>query len=167
MRFIILLIILDKVLSLNTGDFVYDNTIPHGTYPISYEETRSYFLSLIESESQSDRDIDSVELYDSIGNETKTGYNNTELQNLYKSIDDYYILLKDFEKTGDLDDIDWDTMNREIMEELCEEMKGEIDDICERNTKTFELTIFNNINESVNIDDIIKLSYNDNPYKFS
>ena len=57
-----------------------------------------------------------------------------------KSLYSYDNLLKEAKQTGEYYNIDFEEMNRGIMEELCEEMNG-IEEFCERNTETFELTI--------------------------
>ena len=48
--------------------------------------------------------------------------------------------MKEAKQTGEYYNIDFEEMNRGIMEELCEEMNG-IEEFCERNTETFEFTI--------------------------
>ena len=81
-----------------------------------------------------------------------------------KSLYEYDNLLTEAKQTGEYYDIDFDEMNRGIMEELCEEMDG-IDEFCERNTKTFELTILEKEVKPLDMEEIIKkFSSNYNPY---
>jgi len=81
-----------------------------------------------------------------------------------KSLYEYDNLLTEAKQTGEYYYIDFDEMNRGIMEELCEEMDG-IDEFCERNTKTFELTILEKEVKPLDMEEIIKkFSSNYNPY---
>ena len=72
-----------------------------------------------------------------------------------KSLYAYDKLLEEAKETGEYYDIDFDEMNRGIMEELCEEMDG-IEEFCERNTKTFELTILEKEGDPLDMGKIIK-----------
>ena len=85
-----------------------------------------------------------------------------------KSLYLYGNLLKETKQTGEYYDIDFEEMNRTIMEELCFEMGDEIDYMCKRDTKTYELTILSDVNNPFDIEKINKLS-NDktNPYIFN
>ena len=82
-----------------------------------------------------------------------------------KSLYAYDNLLKESKQTGEYYDIDFDEMNKTIMEELCDEM-DDIEEFCERNTKTFELTILEKEEEPFVMDEIIKMfTSNGTPYK--
>jgi len=85
-------------------------------------------------------------------------------EDFQKSLYAYDKLLNEAKITGEYYDIDFDEMNRGIMEELCEEMDG-IEEFCVRNTKTFELTILEKEDEPLDIEKIIK-KFNSNtiPY---
>jgi len=81
-----------------------------------------------------------------------------------KSLYAYDNLLKESKQTGEYYDIDFDEMNKTIMEELCDEM-DDIEEFCERNTKTFELTILEKEEEPFVMDEIIKMfTSNYTPY---
>ena len=67
----------------------------------------------------------------------------------------YDKLLEEAKETGEYYDIDFDEMNRGIMEELCEEMDG-IEEFCVRNTKTFELTILEKEGDPLDMGKIIE-----------
>ena len=84
------------------------------------------------------------------------------------SLQNYAALLKEI-KLDESISIDWDKMNKEIMDELCEEMKGDIDEyFCERNTMTFELEVFNDLNDPLVIDELInKINTENSPYTAS
>ena len=85
-------------------------------------------------------------------------------EDFQKSLYAYDKLLNEAKITGEYYDIDFDEMNRGIMEELCEEMDG-IEEFCIRNTKTFELTILEKEDEPLDIEKIVKrFNSNDTPY---
>ena len=84
------------------------------------------------------------------------------------SLQNYATLLKEI-KLDESISIDWDKMNKEIMDELCEEMKGDIDEyFCRRNTMTFELEVFNDLKDPLVIDELInKINTENSPYTAS
>jgi len=84
------------------------------------------------------------------------------------SLQNYAALLKEI-KLDESISIDWDKMNKEIMDELCEEMKGDIDEyFCRRNTMTFELEVFNDLKDPLVIDELInKINTENSPYTAS
>ena len=84
------------------------------------------------------------------------------------SLQNYAALLKEI-KLDESISIDWDKMNKEIMDELCEEMKGDIDEyFCRRNTMTFELEVFNDLKDPLVIDELInKINTKNSPYTAS
>ena len=85
-------------------------------------------------------------------------------EDFQKSLYAYDKLLNEAKITGEYYDIDFDEMNRGIMEELCEEMHG-IDEFCVRDTKTFELTILEKEDEPLDVEKIVKrFNSNDTPY---
>jgi len=85
-------------------------------------------------------------------------------EDFQKSLYAYDKLLNEAKITGEYYDIDFDEMNRGIMEELCEEMDG-IEEFCIRDTKTFELTILEKEDEPLDIEKIVKrFNSNDTPY---
>ena len=87
-------------------------------------------------------------------------------EDFQKSLHAYDKLLNETKITGEYYDIDFDEMNRGIMEELCEEMDG-IEEFCVRNTKTFELTILEKEKEDepLDVEKIVKrFNSNDTPY---
>ena len=104
-------------------------------------------------------------------------YNDKNDNKLWENFTDelynYSQLLKETKKSGNLDNIDWNKMNREIVEELCEEMDDDDDMkdyMCSRDIKTYELTILkenddDNHDEQIIIDEIIQKCNTENtPY---
>ena len=89
-------------------------------------------------------------------------------EDFQKSLYLYGNLLKESKQTGEYYDIDFEEMNRTIMEELCFEMGDEIDYMCTRDKKTYELTILSDVSNPFDIDKINILS-NDktNPFIFN
>ena len=131
--------------------------------PFMYDEIKSdkYIIDNVVS--------DSTELLQYDGNSMKNDMKDKQFwDDFLKSLYLYGNLLKETKQTGEYYDIDFEEMNRTIMEELCFEMGDEIDYMCKRDTKTYELTILSDVNNPIDIDKINKLS-NDktNPYIFN
>ena len=131
--------------------------------PFMYDEIQSdkYIIDNVVS--------DSTSLLQYDGNSMMNDMKDKQLwDDFLKSLYLYGDLLKETKQTGEYYDIDFEEMNRTIMEELCFEMGDEIDYMCKRDTKTYELTILSDVNNPIDIDKINKLS-NDktNPYIFN
>ena len=138
-------------------NYIIENDIQESKVILQYEEEntvmddikdKQFWIDLYEEENTVMDDIKDKQFWD----------------DFQKSLYEYDNLLTEAKQTGEYYDIDFDEMNRGIMEELCEEMDG-IDEFCERNTKTFELTILEKEEKPLDMEEIIKkFSSNYNPY---
>jgi len=126
--------------------FLYDNDIKPTNFIIENNIQESKRVLLYEEENTVMNDIKDKQFWIDFK------------QSLYS----YDKLLEEAKETGEYYDIDFDEMNRGIMEELCEEMDG-IEEFCVRNTKTFELTILEK--DPLDMGKIIKnFNSNDTPF---
>ena len=131
--------------------------------PFMYDEIQSgkYMIDNVVS--------DSTQLLQYDGNNMVNDMKDKQFwEDFQKSLYLYGNLLKESKQTGEYYDIDFEEMNRTIMEELCFEMGDEIDYMCTRDKKTYELTILSDVSNPFDIDKINILS-NDktNPYIFN
>jgi hypothetical protein len=130
--------------------------------PFMYDEIQpdKYIIENVVSDStallQYDKDEEEQVFTDIKGNQL--------LEDIIESLYTYDKLLKKAKKTGEYYKIDWDKMNKEIIDELCLEMGDEIDYMCDRDTKTYELTILEEPDEFIDINNILNIS--DDVYKF-
>ena len=154
----LLLLVPSICVSIPMKPFLYDNDIKPTNYIIEnniqeskgilqYEEDRHFWVGLHKEENTVMNDIKEKQFWD----------------DFQKSLYAYDNLLTEAKQTGEYYDIDFDEMNRGIMEELCEEMDG-IEMFCDRNTKTYELTILEKEDKPLDIEKIIK-NFDDTPYK--
>ena len=131
--------------------------------PFMYDEIQSgkYLIDNVVS--------DSTQLLQYDGNNMVNDMKDKQFwEDFQKSLYLYGNLLKESKQTGEYYDIDFEEMNRTIMEELCLEMGDEIDYMCTRNTKTYELTILSDVSNPFDIDKINILSNdNTNPFIFN
>ena len=136
--------------SIPLKPFLYDDNISPSQYIVKNDLSESKEITI-----HSDNDDDKLK-YD------------TFWKDMNDSLQNYATLLKEI-KLDESINIDWDKMNKEIMNELCEEMKGDIDEyFCERNTMTFELEVFNDLNDPLVIDELInKINTENSPYTAS
>jgi len=129
-------------------NYIIENNIQESKGILQNEEDKQFWIDLYEEENTVMNDIKDKQFW----------------EDFQKSLYEYDNLLTEAKQTGEYYDIDFDEMNRGIMEELCEEMDG-IDEFCERNTKTFELTILEKEVKPLDMEEIIKkFSSNYNPY---
>jgi hypothetical protein len=154
----LLLLVPSICVSIPMKPFLYDNDIKPTNYIIENniqeskgilqnEEDKQFWIDLYEEENTVMNDIKDKQFW----------------EDFQKSLYKYDNLLTEAKQTGEYYDIDFDEMNRGIMEELCEEMDG-IEMFCDRNTKTFELTILEKEDKPLDIEKIIK-NFEDTPYK--
>jgi hypothetical protein len=116
-------------------------------------------IDLHEEENTAMNDIKDNQFWIDLHEEENTVMNDIKDRQFWidfkQSLYSYDKLLEESKETGEYYDIDFDEMNRNIMEELCEEMDG-IEEFCVRNTKTFELTILEKEEDPLDMGKIIK-----------
>ena len=134
---------------MKPNNYIIENHIQESKGILQYQEDRHFRVDLHEEENNVFNDMKDKQFWD----------------DFQKSLYAYDKLLKEAKQTGEYYDIDFDEMNKTIMEELCDEM-DDIEEFCERNTKTFELTILEKEEEPFVMDEIIKMfTSNGTPYK--
>jgi len=148
--------------------FLYDNDIKPTNYIIENTIQGSKVILQYEEENTVMDDIKDKQFWIDLRKEENTVMDDIKdkqfWEDFQKSLYLYDNLLKEAKQTGEYYDIDFEEMNRGIMEELCEEMDG-IEEFCDRNTKTFELTILEKEDKPLDMEEIIKkFNSNDTPY---
>ena len=133
----LLLLVPSICVSVPMKPFLYDNDMKPNNY-------------IIENHIQESKGI--LEYQEKVFNDMK---DKQFWEDFKKSLYAYGNLLKESKRTGEYYDIDFDEMNKTIMEELCEEMDG-IEEFCVRNTKTFELTILEKEGDPLDMGKIIE-----------
>jgi len=146
--------------------FLYDNDINPTNFIIENNIQESKRVLLYEEENTVMNDIKDKQFWIDLHEEENTVMNDIKDKQFWidfkQSLYSYDKLLEEAKETGEYYDIDFDEMNRGIMEELCEEMDG-IEEFCVRNTKTFELTILEK--DPLDMGKIIKnFNSNDTPF---
>ena len=148
--------------SIPLKPFLYDDNISPSQYIVKIDP--AFFTvskEIMNNNDISNNDDDNDDKDDKLKSDIFWKDMNDSLQN-------YAALLKEI-KLDESISIDWDKMNKEIMDELCEEMKGDIDEyFCRRNTMTFELEVFNDLKDPLVIDELInKINTENSPYTAS
>ena len=149
-------------------NYIIENDIQESKVILQYEEEntvmddikdKQFWIDLHEEENTVMDDIKDKQFRDDLYEEENTVMDDIKDKQFWadfqKSLYAYDKLLEEAKETGEYYDIDFDEMNRGIMEELCEEMDG-IEEFCERNTKTFELTILEKEGDPLDMGKIIK-----------
>ena len=159
---IILISLVHSSRSIPLKPFLYDDNISPSQYIVKIDP--AFFTvskEIMNNNDISNNDDDDDDKDDKLKSDIFWKDMNDSLQN-------YAALLKEI-KLDESISIDWDKMNKEIMDELCEEMKGDIDEyFCERNTMTFELEVFNDLKDPLVIDELInKINTENSPYTAS
>ena len=153
---IILISFVQSSRSIPLKPFLYDDNISPSQYIVKNDlsESKEIIIHSVMNDNDYNKD-------DKIKSDIFWKDMNDSLQN-------YATLLKEI-KLDESINIDWDKMNKEIMNELCEEMKGDIDEyFCRRNTMTFELEVFNDLKDPLVIDELInKINTENSPYTAS
>jgi len=157
-------------------NYIIENTIQGSKVILQYEEEKvlndikdkQFWIDLRNEENSVMDDIKDKQFLIDLRKEENTVMDDIKdkqfWEDFQKSLYAYDKLLNEAKITGEYYDIDFDEMNRGIMEELCEEMDG-IEEFCIRNTKTFELTILEKEDEPLDIEKIVKrFNSNDTPY---
>jgi len=149
-------------------NYIIENNIQESKVILQYEEEntvmddikdKQFWIDLHEEENTVMDDIKDKQFWIDLHEEENTVMDDIKDKQFWddfqKSLYAYDKLLEEAKETGEYYDIDFDEMNRGIMEELCEEMDG-IEEFCERNTKTFELTILEKEGDPLDMGKIIK-----------
>jgi len=148
-------------------NYIIENNIQESKGILQYEKDKQFWEDLHEEENNVMNDMKDKQFWEDLHEEENNVMNDMKDKQFWedfkKSLYAYDKLLKEVKQTGEYYDIDFDEMNRVIMDELCEEM-DDIEEFCVRNTKTFELTILEKEDKPLDIEKIIK-NFDDTPYK--
>ena len=158
---IILISFVHSSRSIPLKPFLYDDNISPSQYIVKIDP--AFFT--VSKEIMNNNDISNNDDDDDKDDKIKS---DIFWKDMNDSLQNYATLLKEI-KLDESISIDWDKMNKEIMDELCEEMKGDIDEyFCRRNTMTFELEVFNDLKDPLVIDELInKINTENSPYTAS
>ena len=122
---IILISFVHSSISIPLKPFLYDDNISPSQYIVKIDPA---FFTVSKEIMNNNNDISN--------NDDKDDKLKSDIfwKDMNDSLQNYAALLKEI-KLDESISIDWDKMNKEIMDELCEEMKGDIDEyFCRRNT---------------------------------